>query len=435
MTAETLSLRIGKLVAGGRGLARDADGRVVFVDGGLPGEEVEVRLIGGRRDYRTAVVRRVIRPSADRIEPPCPYFGQCGGCRLQHLRYRGQLSCKEKILREQLQRLGGVAVDDLARIWEPAAASPQPWGYRQRIRLHAGGGRLGFARTDSNRLVDIDRCLLAGPRINEVLGRIRDQPFFSDLVGRLESLELHADIAGDGVILLCRAHDLPDSLGRSLAGLPGVNGGIVRQRQRQRVFAKDPGQELEIGYDLDIGRGRPFRFRLPAGGFCQVNQGVNRLLVATMRDWISGLGCGSVADLFCGAGNFLLAAAVDGASAYGCDVAPAGIAAARENARRAGLADCELEVVDAVRAVAEAVSAGRRFDLIILDPPRAGCLQVAAELHRLQPAAVLYISCDPATLARDLRALMATGYVPRRIRAFDMFPQTGHLEAMVLLRR
>ncbi|MEW6427784.1 MAG: class I SAM-dependent RNA methyltransferase [Thermodesulfobacteriota bacterium] len=433
--AGDLSLRIGKLVAGGSGLARDSEGRVVFVDGGLPGEEVEVRVTGGRRDYRTAVVTRVVLPSDDRVEPPCPYFGRCGGCQLQHLRYEAQLAAKEEILREQLQRLGGFQEEDLAAVWQEGAASPLAWGYRQRIRLHAGGGRLGFARSGSRRLVDIDRCQLADPGINEVLGLLRRQSFFPELLPRLDSLELHSDPAGGRVLLLLQGKKLPDGLGRALAAQDGVGGVIVKGRGADRVFGSGPLPLAEIGYDLDIGLTAPFRFHLAAGGFCQVNQGINREMIATMRQWLGGIDYRSVADFFCGAGNFLLPAAIGTARAYGCDVAAAGVEAARQNARRAGLAHCELEVVDAGLALAGAAASGRRFDLVLLDPPREGCPQVAAELHRLRPAAVLYISCDAATLARDLRVLAGTGFRLRRLRAFDMFPQTSHLETMALLSR
>ncbi len=425
------------MVAGGEGLARLASGLVVMAPFVLPGERVRLEVGRARRDFAPARVLAILEPAPQRVEPACPHFGRCGGCHLQHGDYPAQLAIKEAILRELTSR-GGLTVDEAA--WRPILPSPSPWGYRQRLRLQVDeAGRLGFFAARSHQVIAVDRCPLAVAPVNQALAGLLAHPGFRGLTANAQAVELLHHPQEGRVVMILHLRRRPRPADQQTARL------LAREVEplasvwlAGEGFARSgPYGEGEggIGFALALPGGRSLAMRLEAGGFCQVNLGQNERLAAQLLEWAQISGQDRVLDLFCGMGNFSLPLAVGAREVLGTDLQHAAIRMAEANAQANGLANCRFQRAPAVAAAKELLAAGRSFDLILLDPPRSGCRELIPLLAGLSADRLLYISCDPATLIRDLAALTQAGYRLYGLRGVDMFPQTCHLEAIALLRR
>ncbi len=439
--ATDFTLLIEKLVPGGAGLGRRQDGLVVLSHRVLPGETVRVR--GGRRhrDYQEADLLEVLDPSPERQAAACPFFGTCGGCDLQHATAAGQLRIKRQMLAESLLRAG---LDPGLEIRE-VLASPKPFGYRQRVRLQVDGDRrLGFHRQRSRAVVAIDHCPLAAPELNELLKTLAGGAPLNSLLACTDSLELSLCPETRRVALLfgftrkprpadCRA-------ARQLtADLPGQVICLFNAAG-QGLFDAD-GSRLDHG-DLQFctlpaeitGRG-PLTLAWEVGGFSQVNVEQNMALIRLVLGWAAPKTGQQILDLYCGMGNFSLPLALHGAEVLGIEGQGSAVRSGRRNAERNGLANCRFEKAAVEKGVDRLLAAGARFDTILLDPPRAGAPDIVGRLHAFEARRVIAISCDPATLARDLATLQAGGYQVRTVQPVDMFPQTHHLESCALLER
>jgi len=412
---ETVELTLEELVAGGDALAR-SNGRVVFVPFGAPGERVRVALDEERRDYARGHIVEVLEPAPARVEPPCPYFGACGGCQLQHLDYPTQLMWKRRIVAEQLRRIGGFAdADELVR---PTIGMVEPWEYRNHARFSIGRrfGELGYTYRNSHRLLRVERCAIVQPAINRVLwigqGKARGAPSHQLAVR-------HGAATSDTLI------------SPVLPALAHLSNG-----------RRDYLEEL-------LGR----RFRVPEAAFFQINTRRERRLPGTLV--LAGLpeseGEYSMADLlallvvhrlqpqpgevivdaYSGVGTFAALIAERGARVIAIEEAPAAVAAARENT--SDLANLEV-VAGRTEEVLPRLSPP--VEGMVLDPARVGCQPAAIEaIARLAPTRLVYVSCEPATLARDLRLLSDRGYRLLSVEPLDMFPQTAHIECVSTLSR
>lgn len=444
------TVRIDKVVAGGQGLARAASGQVLMVPLVLPGEEVVVRVRRGRKDYLEAELVEIVSGHPDRVVPPCPHFGCCGGCDLQHAAYPLQVEIKNGILREQLFRAGVLAREGAGGL-APPLNSPLPFGYRQRLRLQVDdGGRWGFFRSRSHDLEAIGECPLAGSEINEVIGKFPSSPALARLLDNALEVEVVASPGDGGVVLIVRLRrkarpaDLQAAT-RVGAELAPVSALFLEIEGRQRLgpFPESPvwKGDGELGLVcLDFpalpARGVPgYKLLQEAGGFCQVNPEQNRRMLEQMLAWLTGGEVKRAVDLFCGMGNFSIPLALTGVAVTGSDLQRSAIRSAARNSKAAGLGNCAFIQAAAEQAARDLAAAGERFDLVILDPPRRGCAELIPLLAGLDAGLLLYISCDPATLARDLAGLIGQGYRLDKVGVIDMFPQTAHLESMVLLRR
>ncbi|NTV14806.1 MAG: class I SAM-dependent RNA methyltransferase [Desulfobulbaceae bacterium] len=444
------TVKIGKVVTGGKGLARSSSGLVLMVPLGLPGEEVVVRPQQRKKGYQEAELLQVLSAHPQRIAPPCRHFGHCGGCDLQHAAYPLQVEIKNTILQEQLLHGGVLSGEELAVVGSPLF-SPSQFGYRQRLRLQIDeAGRWGFFRSRSHELEVIEQCHLAGPEINSVLQKIPTSPALLRLLrnGR----ELEVIIGGDdgGVVLSLTMRRKPrpaDLLAAALVGreVPEVRAIFLEYEGASRLgpfpaagLSGDDGQPGLVRLEF---LPRPqwnvpaYTLTQEAGGFSQVNGEQNRQMIGQVLEWLAGRQVSRAVDLFCGMGNFSIPLALAGIAMTGADLQRSTIRSAQRNAAAAGLVNCKFIQAAAAQVAGDLVAAGERFDLVILDPPRRGCAEVVPFLAALHAPLVLYISCDPATLARDLRLLKAQGYQLERARMVDMFPQTAHLESMVLLRK
>ena len=407
---DTLDIRPLSLVYGGDAFGRLPDGRAVFVPFALPGELVRVRLVEQKRGHARAELLEVLEPSPDRITPRCSHYTVCGGCHYQHLSYPAQLAAKTAILAEQLRRLGGLVEIPI----QPAVPSPQPWNYRNHIQFHlTAEGRLGFQRAGSERVVPIQECHLPEPLINQVWPQIELEP----LPG-VERLSLRTG-ADDELLLVFESSD-PEPFEFSVEELPvsavhlGPGGTLV--------LAGSDSLVIEV-------LGRPFQ--VSAGSFFQVNTPQAEAMLRHVLELVGAGPFQTLLDVYCGVGLFSAFLAPRASRLVGIELSPSACADFAANLD-------EFEHVELYEADAETVLGSVDFhpDLILVDPPRAGLGQAALDgLLAQQAPRLVYISCDPATLARDSKRLVAGGYHLVSLTPFDLFPQTYHIESISLWER
>jgi 23S rRNA (uracil1939-C5)-methyltransferase len=424
---------------GGAGFGRVA-GKACFVPLSAPGDEARIRVVKEKRSYLEGELLELVTASPLRIEPPCPYFGSCGGCNWQQLPYREQLKQKGEIFAESLRRIGRVQSDSIL----PVAGSANRYGYRSRIQLKVGRKKgapaLGFFKTGSHDVIDIaSGCVIADPLLNRISAQFRP------ILARLPEIEAipQIDLAiGDDARSIAIVHfsgkspaQLVERLLAARGELPSVDGLFVRsgaKAQMDRVFGIDA---LSYGIPAGLFPGsRDMRLRFGRGGFSQVNYPQNLELIRTVWQWGGFTGGERVLDLYCGNGNISVPIAPYVAELIGVEGYAPSIDDAKANAKANGVANASFRVSDAGAFVRRFAQQGERFDLVILDPPRGGA-EAAGEIASLSPETIIYVSCDPATLSRDLALICDRGYRVTRSQPVDMFPQTYHLESVTELKR
>ncbi|MDH5298839.1 MAG: class I SAM-dependent RNA methyltransferase [Desulfobulbaceae bacterium] len=443
MAADREMVFIDKLVTGGVGLGRLADGMVVMVEGVLAGERVAVRLGARRGGYRQAELVEVLEPSPERVAPPCPHYGRCGGCDLQHGVAHGQASIKAAILQELLLRSSLFDEEGLAAVWQEPLPSPHPFHYRQRIRLQVTpAGGFGFRRSRSHEVEEVRGCLLARPEINEAMARLAGSLPLARLLRQSRELELIASPADRDLVLLLHFNRRPRPADCKAAAETAAAVGVrclLLAVEGQGLFGPfgSEGKEALIRFLLPgrPGAGGELVLTVEPGGFSQVNPEQNVNLIRQMLAWAQEEPVGRVLDCHCGMGNFSLPLALAAEQVVGCDLQGAAIRSGRRNAQLNKITNCRFEKQAAASFVAGLAEAGETFDLLLLDPPRQGCADLVPLLPALAAERIIYISCDPATLVRDLAGLAGQGYRVRHLRMVDMFPQTHHLEVITLLDR
>jgi 23S rRNA (uracil1939-C5)-methyltransferase len=401
---------------GGSAVAREEDGRVVFVHYALPGETVEARPWGKRGGAAFARAERVLEASPDRVLAPCPYFGECGGCQWQHARYEAQLRFKRKVVEDVWSRAGLRLPPDT-----PVLGMDDPWRYRIRgefeaIYRHDGSFEFGFHRLRSHSVLPIRECPIHVVRIEAGLGAFR-QAIDELGVKGLKHLLLTAEPGGPGLLWQARLEGRPGSALDEL-------GARAAELLPDAVLLDD-----SIGLDLwDL------HFRVRSDTFVQANHRQVPVLYRTALDMLSLQPGDRVLDLYAGIGTLSLAAAREVASVTAVEENPRAVSLGRLAARINGSSKVEF-LTGRVEHVLRKVRLGEH-EAVIADPPRAGLEQAAVgELIRLGPERIAYISCEPSTHARDVALLIRGGYRVRRAAIVDMFPQTYHIESVVLLER
>jgi 23S rRNA (uracil1939-C5)-methyltransferase len=417
VSTERLLLDVERLTFGFDALAHH-DGQVVFVPYAAPGDRVAARVVERHAGYLRARVETVATAGPDRVLPGCAYFPACGGCQWQHVAPPAQRAAKAAIVAEQLVRIGGIRDADV----RPTLPSPADWQYRARITLVVEGRRAGYRRARSHALLEMHDCPIADATLSAHLEAAR--ALVASVRAPLERVTV--SVAPGGVALVARAAARPGPADiaaseRLLARVAAVRG-IVLSGGGVRLVAGDPTicVPLEPGLDLEV----------PADVFTQVNPAANRLLIETVLARGRFAPGERVLDLYCGAGNFAFPVARRGASVEGVERNATAVAAARANAARLGFGHSTFRcapVAHALRDIRGDVHAA------ILDPPRAGAADVLPALAALRPQRVVYVSCDPATLARDARTLVRLGYRLARVQPIDLFPQTFHVESVAEL--
>ncbi|HXH81892.1 MAG TPA: 23S rRNA (uracil(1939)-C(5))-methyltransferase RlmD [Candidatus Tectomicrobia bacterium] len=443
---DTIELTIDDLAFGGEGVGRAA-GYVVFVRGGLPGDRLRVTLTEARARYGRAVIAEVLAPSPDRVEPPCPVFGRCGGCRLQHLAYPAQLAFKEKQVRDCLERLGALPAFTL----RPIVPAPAPYGYRNKMEFTvAPGPVVGLHEAERYDVVlDVERCLLQSDAMNALLDEVRRQARASGLpvwdpateTGLLRFVTLREG-RGTGEAMVNVVAGAPDvaplvPVAEALrARVPAVTSVVLTVNARKASVAVGTEEHLLLGRDHITETLGGLTFQVSAGSFFQTNTAQAERLFAIVLDACALTGAETAIDLFSGTGAISLLLARRARRVYGIEVAPAAVADAVRNARANGIDNCTF-LAGEVRHVLPALARdGVRAEVVVADPPRAGFHPRAlAALAALAPARIVYVSCNPSTLARDVGELVRRGYGLDWVQPVDMFPQTPHIEAVARLTR
>jgi 23S rRNA (uracil1939-C5)-methyltransferase len=408
-------IEINAMTFGPFGVAR-RDGKAVMVPGSAPGDLLDVEVISERRDYSVARIRQVLRASPYRREAPCPYLPRCGGCDWQHIDYAEQVRFKGEVVARELGHALGIEIDPVGLV----ESAPAEFGYRSRIRLRVGAkGALGFNAAGSNAIVEIDSCMVADAGIRMPLHLARS------LGKHVEEIEVVRDGAREVQVAHLKKPPTEEGLrrARNVIESDAELAGIVLRSGAHRAIVGDASVEIELEAGLSI--------QLDADLFSQVNRAQNRNLVASVMEMASIRESSQMLDLFCGAGNFSLPAARRGARVTGVDADGDAIAAASRNATRLDFRDAQFIAMKASAHTEFLHRARYRPDVIIIDPPRTGAPDLMQPVVKLHAPAVIYVSCDVTTLARDLRVLTASGYEINHVRAFDFFPNTHHVEIAV----
>jgi 23S rRNA (uracil1939-C5)-methyltransferase len=387
MGVEDLEVEVERILPGGMGLAH-AGGKTVFVSLAAPGDHVRVRIDRQQGELLFASIVEILTPSPVRIEPPCPYFGRCGGCDFQQLTYEAQLAAKAGIIRDCLHRIA--RLEDIPEI--VVMPSPNNWRYRMRAtwQIDQELRTIGYYERGSRRVCDVADCAVLKPELQETLERVRAMEW----------------------------HQFPRDL-KHLDAVTGENGVSLSP-----PFADFRTNELSLTVRSEV-------YQYNADAFFQINPSLLGQLVEYAIGYASGK---TVLDLYCGVGLFTLPLARQFQKVIGVEANATAARFARRNLQLAGLTNANVitaTVTDWFRS-----GPVGPVDFILLDPPRAGAESAVIEgILALQPGAISYVSCDPATLARDLRKLIGGGYVIKSIAGFDLFPQTHHVETVVRLAR
>ncbi|RYZ08549.1 MAG: class I SAM-dependent RNA methyltransferase [Myxococcales bacterium] len=414
---EGIEVSVEKLVPGGDGFLHLPDGRAAFVRGAAPGDKLRVRRLEKQRGAWVVVDFDLVAPSPERVAPECPVAAVCGGCDMMQISRAGELGQKERMLREALERIGGVSTPPSALTTAGESA-----GYRSRVRFHVGkGGKLGFFARGSHQLVEVPRCLVADERINRALSAIRRLARrYPEALGGFTDVELRA--TEEGVI----ARFVPRDGIKPIAAEPLLR---ALGKDMQVVATAREAEQLHERRSVTAGT----FIEIPADAFSQINVAVNRELVAAIVSGATSRGLTTFCDLFAGVGNFALPLAHAGLSGMMVERTPSAVAAAQRVAAAQGITQLKTRTADAARALTDLIREGKRYELVVLDPPREGAPEVVAGLAGLTPRAVAYVGCDPVTLSRDLKPLLAAGMRISSVQGFDMFPRTHHFETLVWL--
>ncbi|TAK52828.1 MAG: 23S rRNA (uracil(1939)-C(5))-methyltransferase RlmD [Betaproteobacteria bacterium] len=426
-----MTLEVVALDAEGRGVARNPDGKVVFVEGALAGEIVAARLVRSQRSFDLMRTTAVLRQSSGRRAPRCAYFGVCGGCATQHADARTQVAAKQRWLEDCLQRIGKVEPGCIL-----APIHGEEWGYRRRARLSVrylisqGVAMVGFRERKSTFVADMDGCEVLPPQVAALIPGLRRLVASLSIRDRLPQIEV---AVGDEAVALVFRHLLP------LA---------ADDESKLREFAQESGVWVwlqpggpDSAHPFAPAAAGALHYALPEFGvriefrptdFTQVNHGVNRLLVARAVRLLDPQPGERIADLFCGLGNFALPVARCGAQVTGFEGSAGLVERARQNAALNGL-EVRFASADLARG---GIGGFGPFDKLLLDPPREGAVELIKALPPDWPRRIVYVSCDPATLARDASVLVHTkGFALAAASVVNMFPHTAHVESIALFER
>lgn len=444
LTNTVQRLTITGYTGDGAGVARLSDGMVVFAVGAVAGETCSVRITKVGRTAAYGVVTEVERPSPQRRESDCPYYGRCGGCVWRHLSYEEECRAKRQQVDDALRRIGGL---DLKVSQMLGARDPDR--YRNKAQFPVGGGaEIGFYRSRSHQVVNVGDCLLQKKAAMRLRGAVRgwmkanSVAAYDEHTGRglLRHVYVRTNRAGESLCcLLVNGPALPEeeALVEALrAAEPALRGVVLGvNRRRDNVIL---GEEYRTiwGEDTltDTLCGLEFRLSVPA--FYQVNPDQTEALYAKAVEFAVLTGKETVLDLYCGVGTIGLCMARSAGKVYGAEVVPQAVDNARENALRNGIANAEFFCADAGEAAGMLASRGVRPDVVCVDPPRKGLApDVIETVAAMAPRTVVYVSCDPATLARDLARFAQQGYRAEKAVAVDLFPRTAHVETVVMLSK
>ena len=443
---QIFDLTIDNYSSEGDGIAR-LDGMAVFVKGALRGERCRVKLLKVGKTAAWGRVEQVVTPSPARIKPDCPHFPKCGGCALRHMSYAEELEFKRQRVEDALRRIGGL---DLSVDVIHGAEAPECYRNKAQFPVSDRSGRLsiGFFRARSHDVIDVERCLLQRPEADAAARAVKGWmerfkvPAYDELThkGLVRHVYVRTNRNGESLVcLICNGTKLPhlnaliDALQEAVPSMVGLVLSI--NREKTNVILGKEYQTLwgqDFLYDTLCG----LTFKLSVPSFFQVNPMQTEVLYRKAAEFAGLTGDETVVDLYCGTGTISLVLAGQARQVIGAEIVPSAIEDAKENAARNGLANTEFICADAKEAAAELVRRGIKPNVISVDPPRKGMAEeVIGHIASMEPKKIVYVSCDPATLARDLSRFAALGYQAEKAEAVDMFPRTHHVETVVLLSK
>ena len=427
-------LKIEKLSHDGRGIAHQVDGKLVFVRNGLPGEDVVVEIKRKQRHYDEALAVEINNPSSDRVSPKCAAFGRCGGCSLQHLDVSAQILAKQDWLKEKLAQVKIVPQEWLAPLQEKV------WGYRHKARLGVRYVKkkdrvlIGFREAESNFLTDMQRCEVLHPSVGEYLHELEEIVGALSIKDQIAQIEVAVDDTQTALIIRHLKPFTEEDL-LKLEVLYTQFGWIVflQPKGLESIHQIYPAEKVQLSYTV-MGK-TPIRIPFQPGDFTQVNFSLNIKMIRQALDLLNPQPTDTILDLFCGLGNFSLPIAQYAGQVIAVEGEESMLNRARENAKNQGIDNVEFFASNLFELQKDAPFYGQ-MDQLFLDPPRAGAEAVVQNIEYWKPKRIVYVSCDPVSLVRDLAILVQDKkYKLEKIGVMDMFPHTSHLETMALLTR
>ncbi len=417
------SVQVEKLDHHGAGIAYQ-NKKPVFIEGALPGEQVLIQLTESKSKFSRANLIKIQKASTQRVEPFCPHYQQCGGCNMQHLSIDDQREYKQHTLSQLMKKFSG----QTAQLDVPIVGDER--GYRRRARISllldkkSRQLQFGFRKKHSKEIVNVTHCPVLAPELDELLPELQSLlAGFShqDTLGHVELVK--AD--NTRIIVLRHSKALKDDDNNALVEFANRHQAslyLMPQNDQLNLICGDSGYYLEAGVEIAF----------EPNNFIQVNQQVNDSMVKQAVDWLALSSPDRVLDLFCGLGNFSLPIAQQVASVVGVEGVDAMVEKAAANAARNGLSNAQFYQANLEQDFSGQIWAGEKFDKVLLDPARAGASGIVDQLSALGAERVVYVSCNPATLARDSQSLLSQGFKLEKLGMLDMFPHTSHLESMAL---
>ncbi|MBE3569463.1 MAG: 23S rRNA (uracil(1939)-C(5))-methyltransferase RlmD [Bacillales bacterium] len=427
----------------GQGVAK-VDGYPLFVPGALQGEKGTIQVTKINKSYGFGKILDIYEESSERTNPPCPLYHECGGCQLQHVSYEGQLKIKEKHVQDCLVRIGKITDTEVL----PVLGMETPWHYRNKAQVPVGerNGKLiaGFYKKRSHEIMEMDACIIQQKQTDETIQAVKDicaryhiRPYDEKQhKGILRHIMVrYGRTTGEiMVVLITRTKDLPHKkkiVQEIIERVPGVRSIIQNvNSNRTNVIL---GEETFVlwGRDVIYDSIGDVQFAISAKSFYQVNPEQTKVLYDKALEYAELKGDETVIDAYCGIGTISLFLAKKAKKVYGVEIVPEAIEDAKKNAERNGITNAEFAAGKAEEVIPEWYKRGIKADVLVVDPPRKGCDPALLDtILQMKPKKVVYVSCNPATLARDLRILEDGGYKTTKVQPVDMFPQTGHVEAV-----
>ena len=440
-------VNISSLGSSGEGVGRVSD-FTVFVNGALPGEEVKAKITEVKKTYAIGKLMEVVKASPERIKPACPIYAECGGCQLQHISYEGQMQVKRQQVKDAMERIGHQK--DLTVL--PVLGAENPWHYRNKVAFPVGKEKgktiIGCFAQGTHKIIDASNCLIQDELNNDAINAVKEIidklgiPAYNEdtHTGVMRHVVARTGMKGQLMVVLVTA---TQELKREKEIIK-----MLRSRLPQMVSLQQNIQTYRnnviLGRETKLLWGRPtikaklgkFAFNVSARSFFQVNTRQAEVLYDTALEYAQLTGKETVIDAYCGTGTISLYLAQKARKVYGVEIVSPAIKDAEKNARENNVRNAEFIVGDCTKVMPRLYKQGVRPDVVVVDPPRAGCTEAVLQTFAsMQPKRIVYVSCNPATLARDIEIMAKLGYKAKKVQPVDMFSHSSHVESVALINR
>lgn len=446
---QVIDLKVTGLGSTGEGVGK-TDGFTVFAIGALPGETVKVKLNVVKKNYAKGFVIKIVEASPDRVEPACPVYKQCGGCQLQHLAYAKQLEMKRQHVIDALERIGHCENLQV----EPTMGEEDPWHYRNKMQVPVAQGAkgklaIGCFAAATHRVIDVETCLIQNEINNKIAQIVRawmkkygitavEENYHKGMIRHIMG-RVGVQTGEVMAVLITNVPKVPrlEELGKMLqAGIKGFTTLVQNINTKPTNVIMGLENKIITGPGFIKDKLGALTFNISPLSFFQVNTKQAEVLYGKALEFAELTGKEKVVDIYCGTGTITLFLAQKAKSALGIEIVPEAIKDAQENAKNNKIANAEFICGDAAKELPKLAKEGLRQDVIVLDPPRAGCEGAVLDaIAEARPARVVYVSCNPASLARDVAILRDKGYALHKVQPVDMFPQSSHVECVALMSR